>query len=66
LQDPELLKAQFQIVEQAMKLTDLPVWEAWRTEHLQTLQRVLNQPDFFPDGAEAIALEAKFEGSGMT
>jgi ATP-dependent helicase/DNAse subunit B len=62
LQDPELLKAQFQIVEQAMKLTDLPVWEAWRTEHLQMLQRVLNQPDFFPDGAEAIALEAKFEG----
>ncbi|MBD2075482.1 PD-(D/E)XK nuclease family protein [Phormidium sp. FACHB-592] len=62
LHDPELLKAQFQIVEQAMKLTDLPVWEAWRTEHLQTLQRVLNQPDFLPDGAEAIALEAKFEG----
>jgi ATP-dependent helicase/DNAse subunit B len=62
LQDPELLEAQFQIVEQAMKLTDLPVWAAWRTEHLQTLQRVLNQPDFFPGGAEVIALEAKFEG----
>lgn len=62
LQDPALLEAQFQSVEQAMKLTDLPLWEMRRSEHLQTLQRVLNEPDFFPDGAEAIALEAKFEG----
>jgi hypothetical protein len=60
--DPSLLHAQFQIVEQAMKLSDLPVWAARRTEHLQTLQRVLNQPSFFPDGSEAIALEATFEG----
>ncbi|MBW4695682.1 MAG: PD-(D/E)XK nuclease family protein [Lyngbya sp. HA4199-MV5] len=62
LQDPALLEAQFQSVEQAMKLTDLPLWEVRRSEHLQTLQRVLNEPDFFPDGAAAIALEAKFEG----
>ncbi|MBW4580333.1 MAG: PD-(D/E)XK nuclease family protein [Tildeniella nuda ZEHNDER 1965/U140] len=62
LQDPALLEAQFQSVEQAMKLTDLPLWAVRRIEHLQTLQRVLNEPNFFPDGAEAIALEAKFEG----
>ncbi|UBF30456.1 PD-(D/E)XK nuclease family protein (plasmid) [Kovacikia minuta CCNUW1] len=62
LQDPTLLEAKFQAVEREMRLTSLPVWTAQRVEHLQTLKRVLNQPDFFPEGTEAIALEAKFEG----
>jgi hypothetical protein len=62
LQDPILLEAKFQDVEREMRLTSLPVWAAQRVEHLQTLKRVLNQPDFFPEGTKAIALEAKFEG----
>ncbi|MGG6297907.1 PD-(D/E)XK nuclease family protein [Leptolyngbya sp. AN02str] len=63
LQDPILLEAKFEEVEHELRLTSLPLWTAQRVEHLQTLRRVLNQPDFFPDESEAIALEATFEGT---
>ena len=63
VKDPDLLQQTFQEVEQAMNLTRLPVWSVRREEHLQILKRVIHQSDFYPDGAEAIALESRFQGT---
>jgi len=44
-------------------MTDLPNWSLRRREHLQQLRRVLQAPDFLPDGAAIAALEQDFSAT---
>jgi len=42
--------------------SSLAAWEAQREEHLKILELIVRKDDFYPNGAEAIALEKHFEG----
>ncbi|MGJ3246488.1 MAG: PD-(D/E)XK nuclease family protein [Elainellaceae cyanobacterium] len=63
LTDPHLLQAVFERAETDLQLPVFPNWKAQRDEHLKTLNLAIQQPDFLPDGAEAIALEKEFAGN---
>ncbi|MEP6850505.1 MAG: PD-(D/E)XK nuclease family protein [Acidobacteriota bacterium] len=41
----------------------LPNWEHRRSEHLATLRKAVESPDFIAEGARAVATEQKFEAS---
>ncbi|HHP7245253.1 MAG TPA: PD-(D/E)XK nuclease family protein [Elainellaceae cyanobacterium] len=61
--DFHLLQTVFKRAETDLQLPVFPNWKAQRDEHLKTLSLAIQQPDFFPDGAEAIALEEEFAGN---
>ncbi|MGJ3253621.1 MAG: PD-(D/E)XK nuclease family protein [Elainellaceae cyanobacterium] len=61
--DFHLLQTVFKRAETDLQLPAFPNWAAQRNEHLKTLSLAIQQPDFFPDGAEAIALEEEFTGN---
>lgn len=58
----EQLKSAFWQAEQDLGFPNLPAWNAQRSEHIKTLSRTIQQPDFLQPGAEIIALESEFEG----
>jgi ATP-dependent helicase/DNAse subunit B len=62
--NPEALRTAFLQAEQDsdFNFSNLTAWDAQREEHLKTLNRVVQRNDFYPEGAEAIALEASFVG----
>jgi ATP-dependent helicase/DNAse subunit B len=60
--DLTLLREKFLEAEQEVKLPTLPAWTSRREEHLRTLALTLQQPDFWPVGAEPVALERSFTG----
>jgi ATP-dependent helicase/DNAse subunit B len=60
--DLVLLREKFLEAEQKVKLPILPAWASRREEHLRTLALTLQQPDFWPMGAEPVALEGSFTG----
>jgi RecB family exonuclease len=62
LTEPELLRSTFLAAEIAIDLPKLPAWDVCRTEHIRTLSLTIQEPSFFPAGAEAISLEGAFEG----
>ncbi|PZO60798.1 MAG: PD-(D/E)XK nuclease family protein [Phormidesmis priestleyi] len=62
LTDPDLLREKFLEAEREIDFPTLPAWEMRREDHLRTLLTVLRKPDFWPDGAEPVALERKFKG----
>ena len=62
--NPEALRIAFLQAEKDsdFNFANLTAWDAQREEHLKTLSRVGQGNDFYPEGAEAIALEAYFVG----
>jgi len=62
LTDPVLLKEKFLEAERKLEFPTLPAWEMRREDHLRKLATVLRKPDFWPEGAEPVALERKFKG----
>jgi PD-(D/E)XK nuclease superfamily len=56
------LEAAFLRAEQDSQLPVLSAWEARRSEHLQILNRVCNQPDFYQQGTQVLQLETEFSG----
>lgn len=61
---PQALRKAFERAEKDSEIdfSQLPAWEAQREEHLKTLGLVVREDSFYPDGAEAIALETFFTG----
>ncbi len=62
LTDPDLLREMFLKAEREIDFPTLPAWEMRREDHLRTLLTVLRKPDFWPEGAEPVALERQFKG----
>ena len=62
LTDPILLESAFQAVEEALRLTAIPAWDVRRQEHLRQLALVVQEANFWPEGAEPVELEQKFQG----
>jgi len=62
LTDPDLLREIFLEAENKIDFPTLPAWEMRREDHLRALLTVLRKPDFWPEGAEPVALERKFKG----
>ncbi len=58
----EQLESAFQQAEQDLQFPSLPAWNAQRSEHIKTLSRTIQQPDFLQPGAEILVLETEFEG----
>jgi len=58
----EQLESAFLQAEQELKFPTLPAWNVRRAEHIKTLSRIIQQPDFLQPGAEIFALETEFEG----
>jgi RecB family exonuclease len=56
------LEAAFLRAERDSQLPILSAWEARRSEHLQILNRVCNQPDFYQEGTQVLQLETEFSG----
>ncbi|MBW4671594.1 MAG: PD-(D/E)XK nuclease family protein [Cyanomargarita calcarea GSE-NOS-MK-12-04C] len=56
------LEAAFLQAEKDSQLPVLSAWEARRSEHLQILNRVCNQPDFCQQGTQVLQLETEFSG----
>jgi ATP-dependent helicase/DNAse subunit B len=47
--------------EKKINFTQFPAWEHQRWEHIQTLKRAMENPEFLPDAAEILGLEIDFE-----
>ena len=62
LTDPDLLREKFIEAEREINFPSLPAWEVRREDHLRKLLTVLRKPDFWPGGAEPVALEKTFKG----
>lgn len=60
--DAQLLEEKFAIAEAKIIPADLPSWSLRRNEHLRCLSLALADPDFLPDGAVPLRLEATFNG----
>jgi len=60
--DAELLEEKFAIAEHEIIPADLPSWSLRRSEHLRCLKLALADPNFLPEGAEPLQLEANFSG----
>ncbi|AFZ37028.1 hypothetical protein Sta7437_3530 [Stanieria cyanosphaera PCC 7437] len=54
------LKQAFLQAEQELKLSELPVWQTRRKEHLELLYLNLNTPEFLPAEREVVARETEF------
>ncbi|MEB3272603.1 MAG: PD-(D/E)XK nuclease family protein [Prochlorothrix sp.] len=62
--DAQLVAEKFAIAEADPRIfpTPLPSWSLRRSEHLRHLKLALADPDFLPEGAEPLQLEAEFCG----
>ncbi|PSN17921.1 PD-(D/E)XK nuclease family protein [filamentous cyanobacterium CCP5] len=60
--DAQILEEKFAIAERQIIPADLPSWSLRRSEHLRCLKLALADPDFLPEGAEPLQLEANFSG----
>jgi len=60
--DTQLLEEKFAIAERQIIPADLPSWSLRRSEHLRCLKLALADPNFLPEGAEPLQLEANFSG----
>ena len=58
----EQLESAFWQAEQDLGFPTLPAWNAQRSEHIKTLSRTIQQPDFLQPKAKILALETEFEG----
>jgi len=65
LSDPALVRELWLEAEQEIGVPDLPTWAMQREEHLRHVGWVVQQPSFWPEGAQPVAMEYKFEGQWL-
>jgi hypothetical protein len=58
----ENLQNWFFQAETKINLPKFPAWNSQRQEHIKILRRTIQKPDFLPEEAKVLALEAEFKG----